>query len=282
MSNLSKTVKYVNANDESIVFDYPYGFLISKPIGIDMLSVDHTESLGINQVGSTIQGSTIRSRAINISGIIFGNAISGHKEKLLSVVRPDLKGRLYLDNWFVDVVPTITPSISAGESKARFNFALLAAYPYWQNDEKTATVLSGLEYAFKLPANFSRPYRFGRWVKTSFFNIENRGQVPVPFRVTMQALNECVNPIITNVKTGEFLSINKSLVVGERIVVDVTHSNTTVMSSVDGDIRGALSLSSRLFRLNVGENVWKTDAESGIDGLEIKVEYSTERAGMAL
>ena len=39
MSFLSKTFKYVNLLGQSIVFDYAHGYLISKPDGIDTISV---------------------------------------------------------------------------------------------------------------------------------------------------------------------------------------------------------------------------------------------------
>ena len=100
--------------------------------------------------------------------------------------------------------------------------------------------------------------------------------------VTFFARGDCSNPKITNVKTGKFMAINKSLVAGERVVVEITHDRTYVTSSVDGDIRGALSLKSTLNRLDVGDNVLKPEAEEGGNQLEVSVYFATEIVGISL
>ena len=78
------------------------------------------------------------------------------------------------------------------------------------------------------------------------------------------------------------MAIRKSLVAGERVVVEITHERTYVTSSVDGDIRGALSLKSTLNRLDVGDNVLKPEAEDGGNQLEVSVDFATEIVGITL
>jgi hypothetical protein len=119
-------------------------------------------------------------------------------------------------------------------------------------------------------------------METQFINVPNRGQLPVPMTVTFLARGDCLNPKITNVNTGKFMAINKSLVAGERVVVEITHDRTYVTSSVDGDIRGALSLKSTLNRLDVGDNVLKPEAEEGGNQLEVSIDFATEIVGIAL
>ena len=91
-----------------------------------------------------------------------------------------------------------------------------------------------------------------------------------------------MNPKITHVNTGKELILNKTMVAGERVVVEITHDRTYVTSSVDGNIRGALDLDSTLFRLDVGDNVLKPDAESGMDKLEVTVNFATEIVGVVV
>ena len=78
------------------------------------------------------------------------------------------------------------------------------------------------------------------------------------------------------------MAINKTLVAGERVVVEITHERTYVVSSVDGDIRGALSLKSTLNKLEVGDNVLKTEAEAGRKQLEVSIDFATEIVGISL
>lgn len=282
MSFLSKTFRYVNENGESITFTYNKGFLINKPIGIDTLQVSLSQATGIDQVGATIQSANVQPRPVTVSGIFVGELQRNNKERLLSIVRPDLTAKLYADDYYLSVRPTSTPTIDASTKFARFQFSVLAAYPYWQKDENAKVELSAIEYGFKFPWNISKEYFFGRIVETQFFTIVNSGQLPVPFTVTFFALSDCVNPKITNVNTGKFLAINKNLISGERVVVEITHERTYVTSSVDGDIRGALSLKSTLNRLEVGDNVLKPEADEGKEQLEVYLDFATEIVGIAL
>lgn len=282
MSFLSKTFRYVNENGESITFTYNAGFLINKPVGIDTLQVSLSQATGIDQVGATIQSANVQPRPVTVSGILVGEFLKNNKEKLLSVVRPDLSAKFYADDYYLNVRPTSTPTIDPTEKFARFQFSVLAGYPYWQKDENAKVELSSIEYGFKFPWNVSREYYFGKIVETQFFNIVNRGQIPVPFTATFFARGDCVNPKITNVNTGKFMAINKTLVAGERVVVEITHERTYVTSSVDGDIRGALSLKSALNELEVGDNVLKPEADEGKSQLEVSIDFATEIVGIAL
>ena len=281
-NNLSKLFRYVNEKGNSITFDYAGGFLISKPSGIDTLSVSLSQAQGIDQVGATIQSTNIQPRPVTIVGCLVGDAQDVNKNKLLSVVRPDIGGKLYADDYYLSVYPTATPIIEPKDRLARFQFSLLAPYPYWCKDDSASATLSGIQKLFKLPCNFSKTYRFGELMQTQFMNVPNRGQVPIPYTATFVAKGEVVNPKITNATTGKFLLINKTLVSGERLVVEITHERTYVTSSVDGDCRGALSLTSNLFRLDVGDNVLKPEAASGLDNLQVDVDFATEIVGIAL
>ena len=281
-NNLSKLFRYINDNGDSITFDYAGGYLINKPSGIDTLSINMSQAQGIDQVGATIQSTNIQPRPITITGYLVGDMQAENKEKLLSIVRPDLGGKLYADDYYLNVYPTATPVIEPKRQLAQFQLSLLAAYPYWCKDDSASATLSGIQRQFKFPWNISRSYRFGQLMQTQFMNVGNRGQVPVPFTATFIAKGEVENPKITNTTTGKFLLLKKSLVSGERLVVEITHERTYVTSSVDGDCRGALSLTSNLFRLDVGDNVLKPEAASGLESLQVDINFATEIVGIAL
>lgn len=281
-NNLSKLFRYVNDNGDSITFDFAGGYLINKPTGIDTVSVSLSQAKGINQTGATIQSRNVQPRPVNITGYLVGDAQTVGKEKLLSVVRPDIGGKLYADDYYLTVYPTATPSIEPKRWGAQFQFSLLAAYPYWCKDDSASVALAGIEPLFRFQWNISRAYQFGRLKRELFMNVLNRGQVPVPFTAVFSASGDVEKPKITHVATGKFLVVNKSLVNGERLTVQITHDRTYVTSSVDGDCRGALSLKSNLFQLEVGDNVLKPEAESGLDNLQVSVDFATEIVGIAL
>lgn len=280
--NLSKTFRYVNENGDTLIFEYANGYLINKPSGIDTVQVNLSQAQGINQVGGTVESKTVQPRPVTISGIICGDEQDARKTQLMSVVRPDISGKLYADDYYLNVHVTATPVIEARKKFAHFQFSINAPYPYWQKDNAASHALSGIQGLFKFPWNISQPYKFGELMEMQFMNIRNGGQLPVPFTVTFYAKNDVVNPRITHVTTGEELILNKSMVTGERVVVEITHDRTYVTSSVDGNIRGALDLDSTLFRLGVGDNVLKPDADSGLNQLEVQINFATEIVGVVL
>lgn len=282
MSNLSKTFRYVNDNGDELVLDYAHGFLINKPTGIDTVQVSLSQAQGINQTGATVQSYNVQPRPVNVTGRLVGDFQAENKTNLVAVVRPDIGGKLYADDYYLVVRPTATPTVSPAPRFADFQFSLLAPYPYWQKDDSVTTSLSGVELRFKFPWNVSRAYRFGEIIKKQFINITNGGQVPVPFTVTFVALDAVTNPKMTDVATGKYLLLNKSMVAGERLVVEITHDRTYVTSSVDGECRGALSLTSGFFRLGVGDNVLKPEADSGRDNMQVELDFSTEIVGVVL
>lgn len=281
-NNLSKLFRYVNDNGDSVTFDYAGGYLINKPNGIDTLSVSLSQAQGIDQVGATIQSKTVQPRPVTVSGFLFGDAQRAAKDRLLAVVRPDIGGRLYADDYYLTVHVTATPTIEPKRRGAGFQFSLRAPYPYWCRDDSVKTRLSGIEPLFKFPWNLARDYRFGRIIEDAFFTVVNSGQVPVPFTATIVASGDVVNPRILSVLTGQTLSIKKTLVAGERLEIKITHERTYVTSTIDGDCRGALTLTSNLYRLAVGDNILKPDADDGKSNMQINIDYATEIVGIAL
>lgn len=281
-NNLSKTFVYKNDDGEAITLTYDGGYLISKPVGIDTVSVTISEAQGIGQTGTTIRSANVDSRPVTISGIIVGDSQPEKKERLMEVVRPDLGGKLFCDDYYLEVHPTDTPTIEAKPRQAKFQFALLAPYPYWMKGENAYAALSGVEKRFKFPWNISRPYRFGEVVTRQFITIHNSGQLEVPFTVTFTALDAVTNPKIIDAKTNNYLWVKKSMVAGERLVVEITHDRVYVISSADGECRGALDIKSKFYRLRVGDNVIKPEADSGKNNLSVSIDYAIEKTGVVL
>lgn len=282
LNNLLKTFVYKNDDGEAITLTYDGGYLISKPVGIDTVSVTISEAQGIGQTGTTIRSANVDSRPVTISGIIVGDSQPEKKERLMEVVRPDLGGKLFCDDYYLEVHPTDTPTIEAKTRHAKFQFSLLAPYPYWMKGENAYAALSGVEKRFKFPWNISRPYRFGEVVTRQFITIHNSGQLEVPFTVTFTALDAVTNPKIIDAKTNNYLLVKKSMVAGERLVVGITHDRVYVTSSVDGECRGALDIKSKFYRLRVGDNVIKPEADSGKNNLSVSIDYAIEKTGVVL
>ena len=77
-----------------------------------------------------------------------------------------------------------------------------------------------------------------------------------------------------NVKTNEFILIKKSLVAGERILVNTEFNKkrvTRIFNKEESNAFHFIDLNSTFFHLDVGDNLIKYDAESGLDNLEVNI-----------
>ena len=91
-----------------------------------------------------------------------------------------------------------------------------------------------------------------------------------------------MDPKLIDADTNEYLLLNKTLVAGETVVVEITHERTYVNSNIDGECRGALDLGSSFFRLAVGDNVIKPEATSGKSNLNVRIDFASEIVGISL
>lgn len=212
MSFLSKTFKYVNSLGQSIVFDCEHGYLISKPDGIDTISVTANTAQGIGQVGAAVQSKAIQTRPITINGRVIGDNAQALKDALVTVVRPDLTGVLYAGDWHIDVIVTASPTIGASKRGAPFQLGLLAPYPYWESGERKVMQLRGVQKGFKFPWNISKTYYFGKVIVLKYIVLQNFGQFDVPFMLEINCIGETATNIgIENMLTGEVLRLEKRL-----------------------------------------------------------------------
>lgn len=283
MSFLSKVFRYENDLGQSITFDYDHGFLLNFPDGADTVSVNLSTAQGVGQVGATVQARQIQPRQITMEGKIIGSNAQNLKDLLVSVVRAGINGTLYAGDWHIGVEVTTTPTIGPQLKGAPFQFRLTAPYPYWIGGSGKGSMLIGVEKMFKFPWNMSKSYRFGQKMLDKYVVIENRGQVDVPYVLEISCLGgSAENVKVENLITGEFLLLEKTLAEGENVTVNVTHDRTYVTSSKDGDCRGALTLESNLFRLHTGDNVWKPEADRGLENLTMRVTYAEESGGITV
>ena len=91
-----------------------------------------------------------------------------------------------------------------------------------------------------------------------------------------------VNPNAWNVTTNKHAILNHTIAIGERVVLQTTHDTTSLVSSVDGDIRGLLDIDSDFFELAVGDNVIQPSAESGLSNLDLTISFGEELLGVTV
>ena len=277
---------YINDNGDSLVLSTSNLYVVETITGANGNTVDVSTAQGVGQVGATVQSQVVQPVSMTITGQIlsgFRAEVYALAERMQEVILPGVSARLYHNGtYYRIVVPTATPVIETVKRWPHFQFTLLAAYPYWMRDLATKTILTGVIPRFKFPWNISQSYRFGEIIETAFINITNEGQIPCPFTVVFAASGPATNPRIVNVITGEVMQLNRVMTAGERVTVEVTHDLTYVTSTIDGDIRGDLDIGNDLWRMAVGDNLIKPEADSGGSNVIVSIDRSIEKVGIVI
>ena len=262
-----------------LVFQYDGQMWITDVDGMSSVEIDIAESRSTMQVGSSITSQNVRPRSFTMDGAIF-EPIAPARERILNIIAPQIPATLTIkqgsESWYLDVVPEKTPEITAGNGVQFFQTRLRAAYPYWRTTASYATQVAGLVAMFRFPFNTGGSWWISRYSDSYFTTIENRGNVPVEFRVTFTARAALDNPELFHVDTGKRILIRKSLIAGEKVAVSTIYGHKGVVcTSAAGEVSNGfkyLSVDSDLsMTLRPGSNLLRINAVNR-EGLGVRIE----------
>ena len=66
------------------------------------------------------------------------------------------------------------------------------------------------------------------------------------------------------------------------MTIEITHDLTYVTSTIDGDIRGDLEIENTLWKMAVGDNLIKTEADSGAANVVVSIDIAIEKVGIVV
>lgn len=262
-------------SEEQIVFKKDGDFIITAAPNLSSISVDVNESQTVGQIGSTINAQSVKAKTITITGSIMKN-VELNRAKMIRVLRPQAPIKLiYAYNnqrWYLDCLLSQTPLIGAGIVLQDFQFQLKAAYPYWRDANEIDENLAGLQKMFKFPFNTGGRWYLSRFSDNCYKTIINNGNVQLGVQFTIYARGEFTAPEILHMGTGEKLTINRTFVKGESVVINTEYGQRGVQIT---DVNGVTSNGFRYLvegqdgdigmQLVPGENIFRYDAANGRD-----------------
>ncbi|NLL92505.1 MAG: phage tail family protein [Ruminococcaceae bacterium] len=276
--NESTVFIYENAIGK-LIFKKDSPLWITDVDGISSVGIDIAASRSSGQIGSNITSQSVRPRSFTLDGAIF-DPVSLGREKIISIMAPQTPSTLTIEqngeSWFLDVVPELTPEITPGVGVQYFQMRLYAEYPYWRTTASIAAQIAGLNALFEFPFFSGGSWWISKYSENYFSTIENKGNVPVEFRVSFTARAALENPELYHVDTGKRILIRKSMIAGERIVVSTIYGKKGVTCiSPSGVITNGfkfLSIDSDLsMTLMPGNNLMRIDSINR-EGLGARIE----------
>lgn len=278
-------------NSEELVLD-----MVSTPDFI-LKSVDwgsikgtHHSYKYVNQIGESIENTSLGTRPITIEGYIVANderSMTSLKQRLNSFINPQEVYSLFYNNYVINFKPdeTVRYTNSREENNdafSKFQIVGTAPNPLFSDnfENKLSFVTTNPSFHFPLEISQSLPDKgivFGKRMVSLIANVANSGSVTIGMRIIFKANGTVVNPSLINVNTLEEFKINKTLVANEEIEINTNVGEKGVKGKIGNNSQSNYfmykDVESTWLQLEVGDNLFKYDAESGIDNLDVFIYY---------
>ena len=270
------SVVFETDNGKKFIFGRENGNVFDMDLG-KSVSVDIGTSQGFGQIGETVQTQAVGSRLITVKGVIYEN-ISKQRKNIRNICAPFTSGRLIFQNEYeINVYVKDPPSFSIVKNDGRYSMSFFAPYPYFSSIREEKRTIGAIEPMFHFPINYSAPHKFGEKGAARYTNIYNAGDVKIPFSVTIIASGTSTNVTITNLHTLEFLKLNGTLSVGDKVKIYKDKNNILraelTANGTTSDIISWIDEDSSLFELSVGDNLINADDEEGGNSVEVFLDY---------
>lgn len=286
-----KILTYKNSLGVELQFSNSAPLLLNK---IDTSNnVNIYSSKGMNQDGATYLGNTLDKRDITLEVTVIASTeeeLINYKDKLNKLFNPkNEEGYLtYKDSVKERKIKCISnklPYFSVINSRVnKCLISLTANNPFWADvlENKKEIALWEGDFSFVLELT-EDGIEMGHREPSLIVNVANNGDVECGMRVEFKALATLANPSILNVNTQEFIKINKTMTAGEIISVSTYFGNKKVTSTLNGVNTNAFNFidwQSTFLQLHTGDNLFRYDADSSLDNLEVNIYYQQQYLGV--
>ena len=280
------------SNSEEIHMD-----MVTAP-GYILKSVDwgtikgtHNTYKYMNQIGVSVNNTSLGTRDIEIEGWVVAQHERDMTEKkaaLNAFINPQEPLDLLYEGYKIQFNPdnTVKYSINYAENNdvvCKFQIVGTAHDPMFvdsiENRLNFATTTAGFHFPLVISTQLPEGGAvFGSRTDSLIATVINKGSGSTGMRIVFKAKGSVSNPKLVNVETQEQLLISKDLVAEEEIEI-----NTVVGSK---GVRGRIgetsaysnyfvykTLDSTWIQLAVGKNLFRYDADMGLDNLEVFVYF---------
>lgn len=240
--------------------------------------------------GSIVVGKRLKNRAICIKADYRGDNKEIERKKLISFFNPKNSGTLMVT--YGDVERSIEYEIENFNCKLTninddltFTVDLFCPNPYLRNIIESKINIALWRRAFHFPLVIPQDIGIVMGIRepSLIVNVENTGDVECGVIIEFKALGTLNKPSLLNINTGDYIKINKSIVAGEVIRINTNIGNKRVTSTLNGvetNILNYIDLDSTFLQLEVGDNLFRYDAEENLSNLEVSIYYNPYYLGV--
>ena len=266
-------------------------FVLEKIDGINNPRSSNITTKAPNQDGVSLYGSSFDARTILIKIGIVGETEQEMyylRRKLYNILNGKLNSTLtYINSdktYTIDCkIENITEDVKRNNMQ-KLTIQLYCANPFWKdlNEFKEEIALWVGEFTFPLIIP-KTGIRMGKRVSNLIVNVNNIGDVSCGIKIEFMSLGTVKNPSLFNIHTREFIKLNIIMLAGDRIVIQTSFANKRIeliRNNVTTNILHYIDWDSTFLQLETGDNLFRYDAEEGIDNLECSVYYRPKYLGV--
>jgi hypothetical protein len=284
---------YTNERGESVEFSHASRYHTNEVSGLNDIRNAIYSFSSMGQDGDTYLGSRIEAREIEIVGNIkerTKDEMIRRRRFLTRVLNPQLSATLTYEygdfrriiDCTVDNAPVFPPkAVYQG-----FTIQLKCLYPFWREETESRAdiALWSDNFEFELEIPEDEGIEFGYRQPSLIVNIHNGGDVKTGMRVEFRAVGSVVNPSLINVDTGEFMKFNNlTLPAGEVLTVSTYYGKKEITITSNNEVLNGFrywDIDSTYLQLAVGDNLFRYDADSDIEGLEVSIYHNNMYLGV--
>ena len=278
------SMKFISKNKTLDVFDDPDVYLLGSD-GLSPEGVINTTSNAGND-GSHFVSDQIPERSIEITLGFKCDDAEEAKERLYSIFSPKSIGTMIYQS------PLKTRKIEYRVVKVntvltdypmKMQVSLICNNPYFTDIKSKSSVMSAVKPLFTFPFTFNGPFMFGERMKSVIENFVNESVINIYPIIEFKAISALSNPSIMNINTYEKMKVNVSLEAGDIIIIDTRlgkKSITEISGSYAINKFNAMDIDFTFFKLYVGDNYLKYDADVNPAGLQTTVTWENLYGGV--
>ena len=278
-------VIFTNSRGQSIELGNSAPFILTKIEGTGGTQTTLLTSKVPGQDGKTHHGTLLEERILPIEGAIAGYSVEDmyrRRQELSSIFNPKISGTLtYINSAGEHVIDCIVESSPVFKepfsNMQEFLIQLYCPNPFWmdlqESKEEIALWIGDFTFPLEIPPE---GILMGHRESNLIVNIFNSGDVECSMRIEFAALATVVNPSILNVYTQKYIKVKRTLVAGDRLIINTDFGNKRVemiKSGVTQNVLNWIDLNSTFLQLDTGDNLLRYNAEQGIDNLEVLIYY---------
>lgn len=284
-----QTVTFTNARGQSAVIGSVAPYFLTAIDGLGDLQADTQTQKAPYQDGVTYVDSLLQPRDIPITVTVYDPIqCYRYRQQLSQVFNPKL-GLGVLKYEYdggmkcIACIPDGAPTFPSGSQNRTASsqvgtIHLVAPNPYWTDELSVSTPMTAFIGKFVLP--FHLPAVIGVQGSKQIFT--NLGDVPTP--VTILFKGPATNPVVTNLTTGEFIKINRTLADGDTLTVNTAFGNKRVeITDSEGNVTNVfnwIDQASTFWNLEVGDNEIEYSADSGQENAVVSITWQNLYVGI--